>query len=324
MNDIHPGDAVLDIILRRLSAIFAGPESRTEERMSSFLKPKLRALERRKDESDRAYRMRLQSAFTGPRWLLTRRKIARDFTDANAEMTDIVNNGLIQAFADGMNESAYALALTGAESWPITASIVASLVASKVIELNRRKLKKSKDAAYNEQRLQGTINSEIVLGTDAEDIPSRVSAHMARARRNEMIAYARAAVYGASDKGAYMAGLEAEKQGLEIEKTWLAIMDMRVRPSHSHLHGTTIPLDEKFHGYHGVLRFPHDPEAPPQETYRCRCRMAVHLAGKSPGEYSRKLLPTQTMGYRKWRDAQIRKAGGEIELEKLHERRMRR
>lgn len=318
MNDIHPGDAVLNVILRRLNGLYSGPMTRTEERLGTFLKPKLRALERHKDEPDKAYRTRLLGAFTGPRWLLARRRIAQDFTAANAQATEFVNNGLAEAFADGMNESVYSLALTGVDAWPITTAIVTSLIAAKIFTLNKRKLKKGKDTAYNEQRLQSTVTSEIIQGTDIKDIPAKVSAHMSRARRNETIAYARAAIYGASDEGSYMAGREAEKQGLEVEKTWLSIMDMNVRPSHKHLHGTTIPLDEKFHGYHGVLRFPHDPEAPPQETYRCRCRMAVHLAGKSPGEYSRKLLPTQTAAYRKWRDRQIRRAGGELELEKIH------
>lgn len=320
MNDKHPGDAVLSIILRRLDALYTSPKDNAEERLVSFLRPKLKALQPRKNESSKEYTARVQGAFMGPLWLWTRRRIASEFTDANTEAVEYVNNGLVEAFVAGMNESAYSLALTGVEMWPITASIVAGLVAKGLIKLNKRKMKRRKDIAYNEQRTQSAVMSAIVQGIPVEKLPRHVSEHISRARKNETTAYARAAIYGASDSGAYFAGKEAEKQGLDVEKTWLAIMDMNVRPSHKHLHGTTIPLDEKFHGYHGVLRFPHDPEAPPQETYRCRCRMAVHLAGKSPGEYSRKILPTQTTAYTKWRDKQIRKAGGELELAKIHKR----
>ena len=323
MNDIHPGDKVLNAVLRRISGLYVEPGERTEARLKAFLNPKFRALQPRKGELMKDYRARVQMAFSGPRWALVKRKIAADFTDANAEATDYVNNGLAEAFAAGLNESAYALALSGVTAWPITTTVVVELVADKVITLNKRKLKRRKDTAYNEQRTQSAVVSAIVQGITVEDMPHHVARHISNARQNEMIAYARAAIYGASDTGAYMAGKEAEKDGLEIEKTWLSIMDMKVRPSHKHLHGVTIPLNEKFHGYHGVLRYPHDPTAPPEETYRCRCRMAVHLAGKSPGEYSRKILPTQTAAYRKWRDVQIRNAGGEIELAKIHRRRIR-
>lgn len=323
MNDLHPGDMVLNAVLRLIKRLYLVPKARTEQRLETFLKPKYKALERRKDESARHYLMRLQTAFSGPAWYLLKRRIATDYADANDKATEVINTSLTEAFAAGLNESAYALSLTGVESWPITVPIVASLVTGGVLALNVRKLKRGKDIKYNEERLQTAVSSALVQGIDVKDLPRRISEHMSHARETEMSNYARVSVYSASDEGAYYAGLEAEKAGLEIEKTWLAIMDMRVRPSHKHLHGTTIPLHEKFHGYYGVLRFPHDSEAPPPETYNCRCRMAVHLAGKSPGEYSRKILPTQTTAYMKWRDRQIRKAGGETELAKLHKHRIK-
>ena len=222
-----------------------------------------------------------------------------------------------------MSEAAYVLSKSGVDALPITASIVAGLAAAGIIKLNERKLKRRKDIAYNEQRIQSSIIAAIYQDVTVEDMPKDVSRRVTNSRKNDMTAFARATIYGASDSGAYYAGLEAEKSGLELEKTWLGIMDMRIRPSHKHLHGTTVPMHEVFHGYHGTLRYPHDPSAPPQETYRCRCRMVVHLKGNAPGEYSRVILPSQTSEYRKWRDQQIRKAGGEVELAKLHRQRLR-
>lgn len=320
MNDRHPGDEALKHVLNALPSLYSGPQNRTEDRLRSFLKPKLNALQPRTGEKQTEYRLRLMSAFSGPRWVLLRRIIAQDFTKANGNTVDEINNRLVSAFAAGMNESAYVMALSGVEMWPITEAIVAGLVAAKIITLPIRKLKRGKDTAYNEQRLQIAVRSAVFQVEKPEDIPQKAAHLMAKARKSEMISAARASIYGASDSGAYLLGKEAQHMGLDVEETWLSIMDMNVRTSHKHLHGTTIKVGEKFHGLYGDLRYPHDPEAPPQETYRCRCRMAVHLAGKSPGEYSRKLLPTQTAAYRKWRDAQVRKAGGEVELEKLHKR----
>lgn len=323
MNDLHPGDAALDGVLRLVRPLFTGPGQRTEERLSAFLKPRLIELQRRNNESKADYSFRLMRAFTGPRWMLLRHMIAVDYTNANMQATEHINDGLPVAFMAGMNESTYVLSMSDTEMWPVTAGVVASLVAAGVITLNKRKLKKTKDVAYLEKRTQSAINGAIVRGIQVKNIPMHVANALSKARLSEIIAYARASIYGASDSGAYIAGLEAERMGVEIEKSWLGIMDVHIRPSHKHLHGTTIPLHDKFHGYHGDLRYPHDPEAPPQEIYRCRCRMAVHLRGNSPGEYSRKILPTQTAAYRKWRDAQIRKAGSDVELAKIHRRLIR-
>lgn len=323
MIDVHAGDSVLNPILKRLDGLYGGASEVAEKQIKSILNARKRLLQPKKDESLTAYRRRLQTAFTGPKWALARRKIAVAFTEANEDVTGLVNDGLVEAFAVGMSEAAYLLSKSGVNALPITASIVAGLAATGIIKLNERKLKRRKDIAYNEQRIQSSIIAAIYQDVTVEDMPGDVSRRVTNSRKNDMTAFARATIYGASDSGAYFAGLEAEKSGLELEKTWLGIMDMRIRPSHKHLHGTTVPMHEVFHGYHGTLRYPHDPSAPPQETYRCRCRMVVHLKGNAPGEYSRVILPSQTSEYRKWRDQQISKAGGEVELAKLHRQRLR-
>lgn len=318
MNDVHAGDRALNTVLKGLGGAYTAPQKRTEERLRAFLKPKLKALQPRDGESKTRYMQRVMGAFTGPRWVLVRRSIAKDFTGVNADIIGRINDALEQAFVDGFNDAAFFLAKTGVEMWPITLAIVGLLE----ILLNRRKLKKKADIQYNEQRLQSAISGALMRDVRIEGLAKDVAQRMSHARMNEMVSAARVSVYGASDYGAYMAGLEAEKEGIEIEKTWLSIMDLRVRPSHKGLHGDTIPLHKKFHGLYGDLRYPHDPDAPPQEIYRCRCRMVVHIAGRSPGTYSRFLLPWETIEYRKWRDRQILKSGSEIELARLHKRLM--
>lgn len=315
MNDIHAGDRALKPILDALAAAYAAPRERCEEILKGYLKPKLRALQPREGEKAAAYQRRVMTAFTGPRWALVKRKIALLFAGAHEAIVDQVNGALEQAFADGFNDAAFYLARSGVEMWPMTLSIVAAL-----FTLNRRTMKKREDLKYNEQCVQSAIMAAIARKTKIEGMAKEVAGRMARARQREMTTYARAAIYGASDKGAYMAGVEAENLGIDVEKTWLAIMDIYVRPSHSGLHGDTIRLHEKFHGLYGDLMYPHDPEAPPQEVCNCRCRMVVHVAGKSPGEYSRFLLPIETLAYRKWRDKQIMELGGELELLKKHKK----
>lgn len=323
MNDLHPGDIVLSAVLRLLPSVYGAAQAKTEQRLRAFLKPRLAALQRHENESPEDYRDRLLAAFRGPRWTLVKHSIAADFFQANSRATEYINSNLEQAFMAGFNESAYVLSGMGVDMLPMTVAVVGTLAADGLLKLQKRRMKKGKDTAYNAKRADTAVKNAVLQGLTPEEIPGHASRIMAKHRYEEMVAAARAYIYGASDEGAYYAGIEAEKQGLDVEKTWLAIMDMRVRPSHKHLHGTTVPIDTPFMSYHGPMRFPHDPKGHPAEIYRCRCRMAVHLAGKSPGEYSRRLLPTQTSEYRRWRDAQIRRFGSELELARIHWQRLK-
>lgn len=56
-------------------------------------------------------------------------------------------------------------------------------------------------------------------------------------------------------------------------KRWLSQRDSRVRTSHRTLDGTTIRLEDTFEVRGASLRFPGDPNAPPDETINCRCSM---------------------------------------------------
>lgn len=316
MNDIHAGDIVLNSVTGRFAALYGACERMAEDLLAAFLSPKLAALRPRRNETARAFALRFMAAFVGRKWTKTRKMIAEAFTDANEQAARLTNDGLDRALADGLNDAAYTLALDGANVFPITDPIVARLKLSP----KGRKVNRRKDVAYNVQRTQTAVHSAIFQGVKPDKLPGHVARAMASARRRESVATARAAIYGASDYGAYLLGIEAERSGISVEKTWIAIMDARVRASHKALHGTTIPIDEVFHGRNGTLRFPHDPQAHPAEVYNCRCRMAVHIAGKAPPMRARTILPSQTADYKKWRAAQIRKLGGELELEKLHRR----
>ena len=320
MNDIHPGDKALDGALKRFSPLYNASRAKAEEILEAFLRPKLKELQRKKEEKASSYQRRVLRVFSGPKWMIARRKIALAITDADLRASDYINDALEEAFIAGFNESAYAMALTGAQTWPVTPSVTAALIADGIITLVKRSLKKGKDAAYNEGKVQSAVHNAVVKGIEIEKYPSEISKSATRARHNETISVARATIYGASDFGGYFLGHEAQRMGIEVEKTWLGIIDARIRPSHRHLHVVTVAFDDVFHGYKSDLRFPHDPNAHPAEIMRCRCRMAVHVAGKYIGEYSRKLLPTQTAAYIKWRDKRIRECGGELELIRLHKR----
>lgn len=54
-------------------------------------------------------------------------------------------------------------------------------------------------------------------------------------------------------------------------KIWWTAQDARVRPSHVAAHGDAVPLDDSFEVGVSRLRFPGDPQGPPEEVINCRC-----------------------------------------------------
>ena len=75
-----------------------------------------------------------------------------------------------------------------------------------------------------------------------------------------------------------------------LQKTWIAVGDMRSRPEHAAMNGTTVPADQKF-----ILRVlrgrdagtyevdgPHDPILPASQIVGCRCDVAT---SPIPGTY---------------------------------------
>ena len=58
------------------------------------------------------------------------------------------------------------------------------------------------------------------------------------------------------------------------DKIWHSQHDLKVRYSHAFLDRNRVPAEESFVTQDGVLiRYPHDPAAPADETINCRCYM---------------------------------------------------
>lgn len=80
------------------------------------------------------------------------------------------------------------------------------------------------------------------------------------------------AVLGPYNQGLYDSAVaESKKSNVDIRKTWMSLMDERVRSAHRSLHGTELPVEAPFIVNGIALRFPKDPLAPPGLTINCRC-----------------------------------------------------
>ena len=263
----------------------------------------------------------LEKLTSGARWLAARAVIAAILYEANKYAVETINDAMPETFSEGANQTAWRLKQQQ-EYYPLpyTQMIVRDLARDHLITLPRRTVDEDKDKAWTEKRLQAIVTAYDLRDAAPDELPARIAQKLVRRCQEAMNTTAQAVIYGIFDMGMYQAGRDAKAAGLDVEKTWLSILDNRVRDSHRHLHGKTLPMSGLFHGLHGVLRFPHDPSAPPAETYNCRCRMAVHLKGHAPQTSARPLSHSEVAAYRRWRDETIDRLG--TELEKEHRRRL--
>lgn len=81
-------------------------------------------------------------------------------------------------------------------------------------------------------------------------------------------------IIGASNTGSFQQMKIAQVVAL---KTWIARKDDRTRQSHRDVDGTQVDMNTKFivGGY--ALDYPHDPTAPPEEIYNCRCTLVWEI-----------------------------------------------
>jgi len=99
--------------------------------------------------------------------------------------------------------------------------------------------------------------------------------------RSEVIA--RTESMTAAAEGSHEAFTQAVESGDvspdRIERTWNPAEDNRVRDSHAAMDGQTVGYDQPFISGSGArIRFPGDPQAPPEERIQCRCSVSTRIA----------------------------------------------
>lgn len=60
-----------------------------------------------------------------------------------------------------------------------------------------------------------------------------------------------------------------------LQKCWISTMDARCRDTHFAADGQRVPMDGTFTVGAAQLKFPGDPDGPPEEVINCRCRVGI-------------------------------------------------
>lgn len=140
-------------------------------------------------------------------------------------------------------------------------------------------------AALAEPRLTVTVTPEDrpeVLRARAAEVLDPSSPEMRDVARHE--GYQAASVLN----NAVVAAAAQSEDADELEKTWIATLDGKTRPTHWAADGQRVPLAGTFTIGGEQMRFPGDPAASPAERMNCRCRVGVLARGEElPDEVDR-------------------------------------
>ena len=160
------------------------------------------------------------------------------------------------------------------------------------------KAKIAKNKQWNTPKLRNALTRAIVQGdsipTLTKEVEKICGSNRAIATRN-----ARTMMTGARNAGTLAAYTRAERNGMHIQKQWIAALDERTRASHRHLDGEIKPLNEKFSN---GLEHPGDTSGRPEEVYNCRCAM-VPIVNDQLYEGAR-ASKLKDMSYEEWKSGQ--------------------
>lgn len=132
-----------------------------------------------------------------------------------------------------------------------------------------------KDVRWNVAKINAEVTQGILQGESIPKIARRLSAVL-KMNEASAIRNARTTVTSAQNKGRIDMMHDAADAGVIMKKGWSAAHDKRVRPSHQHVDGEFVDMDDEFSN---GLEYPGDPDGDPEEVYNCRCALIYDVVG---------------------------------------------
>lgn len=131
-----------------------------------------------------------------------------------------------------------------------------------------------KDMRWNRQHVQNAVTQGILQGDSIDQLSRRllpiVNMDENASRRTARTSYT--AIQNQARRDATQAVRDA---GIEMEETWMSVLQANTRDTHLLLHGTHPDKNGEFGA--GILRtplkYPADPAGDPEEIYNCQCRV---------------------------------------------------
>ena len=278
---------------RRIHEIYQDAEKdithKLNEHMRKFaIKDQIYQEKLQRGEITPAYYARWKSGqvFIGKMWKQKKADIHETAMNAGKASMDIINRKSIGVFTHNMNTQSYLLekqfgATVGLNLYDV--HTVSRMLRDNPKMLPEWKIDEPKQYIWDEKRVQTAITQGIIQGESLDKIAKRIAVGLCGSDEKRMKLFAQTAMTGAQNAGRVESIREANEMGLETEKGWDATLDKRTRETHRILDGQFVAEDEDFtvNGMH--IKYPGDPDAPPELVYNCRCALVGRVKRYASG-----------------------------------------
>lgn len=122
--------------------------------------------------------------------------------------------------------------------------------------------------AWNRQRIQSVITQGVLQGESIPKIARRMQ-KVTHGSYSASVRNARTMMTCVQNAGRIDSYDRANKMGIKTQKQWIATLDNRTRHAHRELDGAIADNDKPFENSIGMIMYPGDPEADPDNIYNC-------------------------------------------------------
>lgn len=264
-------------------------EYKLNQHMQKFaVKDKIYQQKVQNGEISKAYYDRWKSGqvFIGKMWEQKKADIHHTAMNAGKASMDIINRKSHDVFAHNLNMQNYMLEKSLGANIGLNvydAHAVSRLLRDNPKMLPEWKINEPKQYLWDEKRVNTAITQGIIQGESLDKIAKRIAVGLCGSDEKRMKLFAQTAMTGAQNAGRLESIHEANEMGLETEKGWDATLDKRTRETHRILDGTFVDEDEDFIVNRMHIKYPGDPDAPPQLVYNCRCALVGRVKKYASG-----------------------------------------
>lgn len=271
-------------IEKYLNEQYAIAQKEVEKKLKAFMK-KYKQLDKQKKKDVKSGKIteeeynqwRVNKVLYSMHWVNLLDNIAGDMLRTNRMAVDYINGKVPDLFINAFNNLQRDIPVGPVEGYSfelINKDTVAQLVKGNEIMLPPPKdIDKYKDKQWNKKNVNSAVLQGILQGESMDAIAKRVAKSTAEKNHAVALRNARTMVTAAENSGRAASIKRAERDGVILDKIWLATSDSRTRDSHASMNGERIPSEKAFSN---GLMFPGDWSTNnPSEVYNCRCTLVT-------------------------------------------------
>lgn len=272
----------------RINKIYAQAEKELTEKVDSFfadferLDKKQAALVKAGKLSEDEYKKwRKNKLLMGENYKNLRDNVGKTMLEANKTAAAYINREMIPSYMTGFNTEGKDVSeqVKGYSFDLIDEDAVKRLTTSNKTILPYKIVDGRRDVRWNTKHVNSAILQGIIQGESIPKIAKRLE-DIAGMNKDSAKRNARTAITGAHNSGRQDCMDKLAKDGVIIQKEWLATTgDSRTRDAHIELHHVIVDHDKPFENSIGRIMFPGDPNAHPANVYNCRCTIATVVKG---------------------------------------------